>query len=141
MPDHPRLAVLAVLLRGESVLLARRRNEPDAGLWGFPGGHVELGETLAEAAERELREETGLNAIGGRVIDTLEVIRRGDDDSVSHHFLMVAVTCSFRGGEPVAGDDADEVGWFPVHRVMSGGMDVSDDVDRVLVRAMAQSDF
>ena len=56
----PRLAVLAVVLRGEQVLLVRRANPPDAGLWGYPGGKVDWGETVEAAALRELAEETGL---------------------------------------------------------------------------------
>ena len=64
MPDFPRLAALAVTLdQGRNhVLLVQRRNPPDAGLWGFPGGHVEAGETALCAAARELAEETGVIA-------------------------------------------------------------------------------
>ncbi|MGV6850187.1 MAG: NUDIX domain-containing protein, partial [Marinibacterium sp.] len=58
----PRLGALAVVLRDGHVLLARRANPPDAGLWGFPGGHVEPGETGLAAAVRELAEETGVIA-------------------------------------------------------------------------------
>ena len=62
MADRPKLGAIAVVVRNDHVLLARRGKEPDAGLWGFPGGHVELGETALQAAVRELREETGVEA-------------------------------------------------------------------------------
>ena len=62
MENRPKLAALAVVVRDAHVLLVRRRNPPDVGLWGYPGGHVEWGETVAEAAMRELHEETALRA-------------------------------------------------------------------------------
>ncbi len=63
-PQRPKLAVLAVCLHEGKFLLVQPPNPPDAGLWGFPGGHVELGETLVEAAARELHEETGVASEG-----------------------------------------------------------------------------
>ena len=140
MTRQPQLAVLAVVLRGDHVLLVRRRNEPDAGLWGFPGGKVDLGETILDAAERELTEETGLTAVGMNLIDTLEVIRRADDGGIAFHYVMAAVLCGYRGGDPVAADDAEEAAWHSIQLVMAGGIETSVDVDRVLVKAMAQND-
>ena len=62
MTRRPLLGAIAVVVQDGHVLLARRRKEPDAGLWGYPGGHVELGETALAAAARELLEETGVTA-------------------------------------------------------------------------------
>ncbi|TMV83448.1 NUDIX domain-containing protein [Thioclava sp. BHET1] len=136
-PAHPRLAVLAVVPHEGAVLLARRRNPPDAGLWGYPGGHVELGESLFDAAERELREETGVTATAREIIDTLEIITRDAAGAVAHHFLLVAVLCRYRGGAARAGDDAADVGWVPLGAVFAGDLAMSADVDRVLSRALA----
>ncbi len=62
MTQFPRLGAIAVLVRDDRALLVQRGKMPDAGLWGFPGGHVEPGETALAAAVRELREETGVRA-------------------------------------------------------------------------------
>lgn len=113
---HPRpgCAALAVLCQGERVLLVRRANPPDAGLWGFPGGRIEWGETLAAAAVRELAEETGIRAVPGPAFKVLDCLDRDADGTLLHHYLMVAVLCRAPEGEvrAVAADDALEAGWF-----------------------------
>ena len=83
MTDNPKLAALAVVIRGDHVLLAKRRNEPDAGLWGFPGGHVDLGETALDAATRELHEETGVTARPLQYLTNIDVITRDETASFS----------------------------------------------------------
>jgi mutator protein MutT len=104
-------AVIAVVPRGDEVLLVRRRNAPNARWWGFPGGKIEPGETLAEATLRELREETGVEADFLRVFNATDVILPGAGDG-PRHFVLVAGLCRWRAGEPVAGDDAMEARWF-----------------------------
>ncbi|MEO3431103.1 NUDIX hydrolase [Pelagibius sp. CAU 1746] len=105
----PRLAVLAVVTRGHptgpQVLLVRRANPPQAGHWGFPGGKVEWGEPIAEAARRELREETGVRGANPRPFEVIDLIDGG------HHHLMVALRLDWAGGEPLARDDALEARW------------------------------
>ena len=59
-PDSPQSAVGAIVIRDDEVLLVKRNKPPGRGLWSIPGGSIELGETLQEAAEREIREETGV---------------------------------------------------------------------------------
>ena len=140
MPDHPhvsvpRLAVLAVVLSGDDVLLVRRRNPPDAGLWGYPGGHVEWGETVEAAALRELAEETGLSATDPRRIGALDLILR-DEGVITHHFHLVAIRCQAQG-LPVAGDDASEVAWTRQAKVLEGQLAMSRDVDTLLRLALA----
>ncbi|MGR3454890.1 NUDIX hydrolase [Pseudooceanicola sp.] len=137
MTDHPRLAALAVVLRGEHVLLVRRRNEPDAGLWGFPGGHVEAGETVGAAAVRELQEETGVKAAPRGTLDTLDIILHDEDGTLRFHFLLVAVLCAHVAGEPVAADDVDDAAWVPVAKVLARALPMSADVDTVVAKARA----
>ncbi|MEZ5882333.1 MAG: NUDIX domain-containing protein [Paracoccaceae bacterium] len=88
-PVRPVVAVLAVVIRGGRVLLVQRANPPDAGLWGFPGGKVEFGETLEQAAERELLEETGVTATAGGAFAALDAYDRAGDGTLRQHFVLV----------------------------------------------------
>ncbi|WP_425050675.1 NUDIX hydrolase [Psychromarinibacter sp. S121] len=137
MDRRPKLAALAVVLRDAEVLLVRRRNPPDAGLWGYPGGHVEWGETVAEAAVRELHEETGVRAEAVGWLDNLDTIVRDADGAVQHHYLLVAILCQWRGGTPEPRDDVYEAAWQPVAEVLAGRLEASARVDDVLSRALA----
>ena len=111
-PAAPTVGVLALVAHGDAVLLARRANPPDAGLWGFPGGRLERGESLAEGAARELMEETGVRAEFSRALDVFEVIRRDAAGLVEVHFVLVAMAGRFVAGEARAGDDALDVAWM-----------------------------
>ncbi|MBS9403589.1 NUDIX hydrolase [Halomonas sp. TRM85114] len=135
-PKSPVPAVLAVVARGDRVLLVRRANPPDAGCWGFPGGHIEWGETTQAAAVRELQEETGVRALPGDVLTVLEVItpvERGRQ----HHFVLIAVRCQWVAGEGVANDDAFDVGWFSPQEITDIGATASVDVERLARMALA----
>lgn len=109
---RPTLAASAAVFRGPLVLLARRGEGPGAGLWSLPGGRVEPGETLAETARRELREEVGVEADLLAVAATREVIRRDADGRLTAHFVVVAHAARWRSGEPQVSAEAAEVGWF-----------------------------
>ena len=137
MTVRPTLGALAVVVRGAEVLLVRRRNKPDAGLWGYPGGHVEAGETVQQAAIRELREETSIRAEAGPVLRGIDLIRRGADGALMHHFYLVAVLCHYDSGVPVAADDAQEAQWVSLDMVLDRALPMSADVDRLLELACA----
>jgi 8-oxo-dGTP diphosphatase len=111
-PDRPVVGVLAVVLRGERALVVRRANPPLPGRWGFPGGVLELGETVAEGAMRELVEETGVIAEPAGVLTVIDTIDHDTTGRVRYHYALVAVRGVWRSGEGVAGDDADEVAWL-----------------------------
>ena len=134
---QPTLGVLAVALRGPSVLLVKRANPPDQGLWGYPGGKVELGETVAEAAMRELREETGLIGTTGPVLGTKDILHHAADGSLEYHYFLVAVLCEDARGQAVAADDAAELAWVHDEEVFAGMRPMSDGVDRLLTVARA----
>jgi 8-oxo-dGTP diphosphatase len=121
-PERPIVGVLAVVLRGEKALVVRRANPPMAGRWGFPGGVLELGETVAEGAMRELLEETGVVADPIGPLTVIDTIDRDDEGGVRFHYTLVAVRGRWRTGEGVAGDDADEVAWLSAADIIAGGL-------------------
>lgn len=135
----PRLAALAVVPRGDSVLLVQRAHQPDRGLWGFPGGHVEPGETALEAATRELHEETGLRADPVEYLTNIDVIRHDESGALSVHYLLAAVLCEYRSGTPVAGDDAFDVAWMPLATLRAGTLDTSARVAELADLAFAHA--
>jgi ADP-ribose pyrophosphatase YjhB (NUDIX family) len=103
-------AVSVALVRGATVLLVRRGRAPSRGLYAFPGGRVEPGETAEQAARRELREETGLAAGPLRPYREFLIERHPGESAVGFRLQVFAGT--YQGGEPQAGDDADLAGWF-----------------------------
>ncbi|WP_417269630.1 NUDIX hydrolase [Celeribacter sp.] len=133
----PKLGALAVVMRDGCALLVQRRNPPDAGTWGFAGGHVEFGESFAEAAVRELTEETGVIATANQLIDTAEFIHRNGQGDVTHHFVLGAVLCVYVSGDPVAADDALDAAWVPLNDIYAKRLPMSDRVDEVARRAEA----
>ena len=80
-PEHPIVGVAAVVLRAGQVLLVQRGREPAKGLWGLPGGMLELGETVAEGVRREVWEECGVEIEVGPLVGVFEPMQRAADDA------------------------------------------------------------
>jgi ADP-ribose pyrophosphatase len=110
-PTHPRVAVGAVVFKDGCVLLVRRGQPPGQDLWAIPGGSVEIGETLQEAAEREILEETGVKIRAAKPIHTFDVIDRDAAENVRFHYVIVDLVADYVLGEPSPGDDALEARW------------------------------
>ena len=138
MTEKPIPAALAVVVRDSRLLLVRRSNKPDLGLWGYPGGKIELGETVMEAAIRELQEETGIEAEAREILTSVDVIIRAKDGTLQHHYVLVAVLCGYRAGEALAADDVSEAQWFEYEEILSTPEDKSPAVGRVARQAMVR---
>lgn len=138
MPRRPKLGAIAVVIENGKVLLAKRRNPPDAGLWGFPGGHVELGETARAAAARELREETGIIADPLDYLTNIDVLRRDDRGGITAHYLLAVVLCDYVSGTPEAADDVEDAAWVPIASVRVNGLPMSARVPDVIELALAR---
>ena len=113
-PERPIPAVGVVVLRGNEVLLIRRGREPRKGSWSLPGGAQKLGETVREAALREVREETGLTVRLGGLIDVVDSVIEGDNDRSEYHYTLIDFAAEWIEGEARAGGDAAEVRWVRV---------------------------
>ncbi|TXN60358.1 NUDIX hydrolase [Methylobacterium sp. WL18] len=110
-PTRPFVGASIAVIRGDRVLLAARANEPMRGVWTLPGGLVEAGEALAEAALRELSEEVGLTAEVVGVLSPTEIIVRDEAGRARHHYVVHPHAALWCGGEPVAGPEALGVRW------------------------------
>lgn len=114
-------AVSVALRRGDTLLLVRRGRPPSQGLYAFPGGRVEAGESDEEAARRELLEETGLAAKLLRPLVTLDL-----DGDAARVYRLTVFGGDYDGGEAVAGDDAESLGWYALETMNS--IDVTPSV-------------
>lgn len=110
-PARPLLAASLACFRDGEVLIARRGKPPAVGLWSLPGGMVELGETAAEAAVRELHEETGVRAMAVALADVVEVILRSPGGVVERHVTILAYAGRWLAGDGAAGPEATEIAW------------------------------
>ena len=110
-PMRPFVGASIAVIRGDRVLLAARANAPMRGVWTLPGGLVEAGEAIADAALRELKEEVGLDAEMIGVLPPTEIIQREPDGRVRHHYVVHPHAALWIGGEPEAGPEALAVRW------------------------------
>lgn len=101
----PVVAVSAIVIEGEKVLVVERGKPPGEGLWSVPGGRLELGELVKDGVAREVREETGLLVEVGTLVEVLE--RMGE----TWHYVIHAHVARVIGGELAAGDDVRAVRW------------------------------
>src|SRR6266545_2502755 len=110
-PDRPIVGVGAVVVQDGRALIVKRAGEPLKGQWSIPGGAVELGETLRQAAAREAREETGLIVEAGEVIEVFDSIVRDPEGKTQYHYVLVDFICRVMGGELGAASDVSDARW------------------------------
>lgn len=128
------MAVGAIVVRDGRVLLARRGKEPSYGLWSVPGGAVRLGEGLKPAAQREIREECGVEIDVADVIEVVERMVRDADGRVQYHYVIVDYLARWVSGDLAPSSDVLEARWvppedFPRYQMTTGTAEV---VTRIL---------
>jgi mutator protein MutT len=129
-PERPIVGVGAVVVDGDRVLLVKRAHPPLQGEWSLPGGAVELGETLAAAIVREVREETGLAIELGPVVEVVDRVQHDAAGRVEYHFVIVDYLASCRPGQVLSPQsDAADARWvaapdLPAYRVSAKAVEV-----------------
>jgi 8-oxo-dGTP diphosphatase len=111
-PDTPLVGVGAIIVAGDRVVLVKRGHPPLAGEWSIPGGLLEVGETLREAATREALEETGLAVEPEDLLGVYDRVVRDADERTLYHYVLIDFLCRRLEGEPHAAGDADDARWF-----------------------------
>lgn len=120
---RPTPTCCACVLHKGRLLLIQRGTEPNKGLWSFPGGHIELGETLFEAAKREAGEETGIEVEPLELFQTHDFIARDDAGRVCFHYLVNLVRARYLAGKARSGDDAVQARWVTEAEITGLAMD------------------
>ena len=128
--NRPKVGVSVLVRHERRVLLIKRGSEPFAGMWSLPGGHVEAGETLAQAAAREAREETGVTVDEMSQIDIAEIILPGAGGGSVTHIVLVVFAGTYRSGTVTAADDALEARWVSATEL--AGLDLTEDTRRMI---------
>jgi 8-oxo-dGTP diphosphatase len=119
-PLAPLVGVAAAVFNEQGeVLLVERGRPPSQGQWGLPGGLLDLGETLAEGAHREVREECGIEIEIVGLADVFEPIQRDEAGRVQYHFVVVDFWARYLAGQLAPADDAAAVAWVPLDQIDS----------------------
>jgi 8-oxo-dGTP diphosphatase len=121
-PARPLVGIGVVVWHEDRVLLVRRNKPPRRGHWSLPGGAQQLGETVAEAARREVREEVGLEVELGAIVATVDLIERDPDQRVRYHYTLIDFVAEAASATLRPGSDAAEAAWFTVAEAEALGL-------------------
>ena len=135
-PESPLIGVGAVIVKDGRALLIKRGQPPLLGPWSLPGGVLECGESLREAAIREAREETGLTVEVGEMLGVYERVIRSDDGRVRYHYVLIDFLCRPVVGELKASSDAAEAGWFTRDELPA--LELAYDANDVVLKGLAR---
>lgn len=129
-PETPLVGVGSIIIQDGKVLLVKRGHPPLLGEWSIPGGVLEVGEMLRDAAVREAREETGLIIEPGELLGIFDRVIRDDEGRVRYHYVLIDFLCRQTGGTLVASGDAAEARWFEKDELAD--LKLSPDTEQVI---------
>lgn len=133
-PDRPFIGVGVVIVKDGRVVLVRRGHAPAQGEWSIPGGAMELGETVREAAVREAREETALEIEPGELLGVFDRVLRDESSRTRYHFVLIDFLAKPIGGELRAGEDAAEARWCNQEEIEA--LQMAEDTLAVIRKAL-----
>ncbi len=136
MVEWPRVAVGAVVLRDDRILLIKRKYPPSPNLWSIPGGHIEAGEPVLTALFRELEEETSLKASKASLLAITEYIRLRKDYSVKYHYVILDYLITDAEGEPVANEESLGIGFFKLEDALK--LELTDTTKELIRLIMSE---
>ncbi len=132
-PPHPIVGVSVLVFQDRKILLVRRGHEPRKGQWSLPGGVVELGETVRDAAKREIREECHIEIELERTLDVLDRIFKDPDGRVQYHYVLIALLARYKSGELRADSDIEAAEWADVQNLSR--YDLPDEQQQLILQA------
>jgi ADP-ribose pyrophosphatase YjhB (NUDIX family) len=135
-PEVPLVGVGSIIIEGDRVVLVKRAHPPIQGQWSIPGGVLEVGELVREAAIREAREETGLIVEPGELLGVFDRILRDAEKRVQYHYVLIDFLCRRTGGELLAASDAAEVRWFTLKELPA--LNLAQDTLEVIQKGFAR---
>jgi 8-oxo-dGTP diphosphatase len=133
-PEAPIVTVGMIVQRGDRVLIAQRGNAPNRGRWSIPGGAVEVGETLREAGQREVREECGIETSAGDLADYFEQIFHDDAGRTRFHYVVFDFLAEYVSGDLRPGSDVMDARWAT--REELGPLDITEKARDLLLKVM-----
>jgi len=135
-PDRPLIGVGSIIIEDDRVVLVKRAHPPIQGQWSIPGGVLEVGEFVREAAVREAQEETGLIVEPGELLGVFDRVLRDADKRVQYHYVLIDFLCRRIGGELLAASDAAEVRWFTPDELPA--LNLAEDTLAVIQKGFAK---
>jgi len=135
-PEVPLVGVGAIIIENDRVVLVKRAHPPLQAQWSIPGGVLEVGELMREAAGREAREETGLVVEPGELLGVYDRVLRDGEKRVQYHYVLIDFLCRRVAGDLMAGGDAAEVRWFA--RAELSALKLAEDTLDVICKGFAR---